>query len=265
MSIMYDLAWSVLIYSFIGWCGEVIFAAIVHRKFVNRGFLNGPFCPIYGVGMTAVLACFNFLPLSDNLIVLFIESAVITTVIEFITGLVLDRVFHQKWWDYTGFPMNIMGYVCPPFSLLWGAGCVAVVKLVNPLFEWLVGLIPLPVGRIMLVIAAVLFAADLTVTVIGLRGLPTVLRRLDEAERLLDRISEEIGERLADGTLDIIERSASLRERSQSAAQHARELIERHKSRTHRRIMRAFPNLDKDHRLKNAYEKLREKLRWEDE
>ena len=91
-----------VIYAFLGWCCEVIFAALKTGKFVNRGFLNGPVCPVYGFGMLLVIGMQVFLlGSSDNIFTLFAGSFVLTSAIEFLTGFVLERVFHDKWWDYS--------------------------------------------------------------------------------------------------------------------------------------------------------------------
>ena len=85
------------VYAFMGWCAEVAFAACKTGKFVNRGFLNGPVCPIYGFGLVAVILALT--PLEDRLFLLFIASMAVTTVLELITGWVLEKAFHMKWWD----------------------------------------------------------------------------------------------------------------------------------------------------------------------
>jgi uncharacterized membrane protein len=95
---LYNAAWIFLVYAFLGWCTEVVFQAAIRGKFINRGFLNGPVCPIYGFGVLAVIGCLT--PLKDNLAVLFFGSVVLTTVLEFITGFVLEKFFCDKWWDY---------------------------------------------------------------------------------------------------------------------------------------------------------------------
>ena len=94
----YDLLWYFTIYSFLGWCSEVIFATVTTGKFVNRGFLNGPVCPIYGFGMSLVLLV--LLPFSDNIPLLFIGGALLTSAIELVGGWALKKFFHTTWWDY---------------------------------------------------------------------------------------------------------------------------------------------------------------------
>lgn len=89
MEYLYNLLFYFMIYSFAGWCGEVIFATVRHGKFVNRGMLHGAYCPIYGFGLIIVIVCLT--PIKDSWLLLFVGSAVLTTVLEFVTALYLIR------------------------------------------------------------------------------------------------------------------------------------------------------------------------------
>ena len=118
MSIYYSILYF-FVYGFLGWCTEVIFAAFKQHRFVNRGFLNGPICPIYGVGVTLVIACLE--AFQSNLLLLYISSVILVTVLEGVTGWAMDKLFHNKWWDYSKLPFNIGGrcmrfhrIFCPP-------------------------------------------------------------------------------------------------------------------------------------------------------
>ena len=101
----FQILWFFFLYGFLGWCTEVAFQAVRQGKFVNRGFVNGPICSIYGFGVLSVLLVLE--PLKDNLLILFLGSVVFTSVLEFLTGWVLEKLFHDKWWDYTNRPLNI--------------------------------------------------------------------------------------------------------------------------------------------------------------
>lgn len=136
----FQILWYFYIYGFLGWCSEVAFAAIAHGKFVNRGFVNGPICSIYGFGVMSVLLVLG--PLKSSLWLLFGGSVLFTSAIEYLTGWVLEKVFHDKWWDYSKRPLNIKGYVCLEFSVLWGIACVFVVDVFQPLVAKVVDLIP---------------------------------------------------------------------------------------------------------------------------
>lgn len=123
-----ELFWYFMGYSFSGWLLEVIYAFKKERRFVNRGFLFGPFCPIYGFGVLSVLLltsvcgfqAFEYGP--GNLLVLFILVALLTTALEFVVGALLMLFFKQRWWDYSDRKMNIKGYICLQFTVCWGLG-----------------------------------------------------------------------------------------------------------------------------------------------
>ena len=97
------------IFSFLGWCMEVFLKLVDEHIFVNRGFLNGPLCPLYGFGVTGVVIIFS--PIKDNVVLLFIGSMVFCTVIEYITGVILEKLFHDTWWDYSDQPLQLCGQI----------------------------------------------------------------------------------------------------------------------------------------------------------
>ncbi len=129
-----------LIYSCTGWCLEVIFAAATTGQLVNRGFLNGPVCPIYGFGMIIVL--FALTPLQDSVLLLYIGGVILPSALELVGGWALYKLYHTRWWDYSDFPFNIGGYICLEFSLLWGVGTLVVMRIVHPVVAGLVDMVP---------------------------------------------------------------------------------------------------------------------------
>ena len=124
------------LYSFFGWLAEVAFSAVSRKKFVNTGFLTGPVCPIYGVGILFILRFLE--PLQNDLFFLFVGSTVVATVLEYATNRFLEGLTGTKWWDYSRFRFHFGGYVCLPFSAFWGAGAVIIVCWINPLVVRLV-------------------------------------------------------------------------------------------------------------------------------
>lgn len=120
-------------YSFVGWVWESFYCSIKDHHFVYRGFLLGPYCPVYGVGVTAVLL---LVPSNaGSLLNLYFNAVVIVTIIEFITSWLLEKLFNMKLWDYTNVPLNIEGRVAVPVSLFWGIGCILLLKIINPIFQ----------------------------------------------------------------------------------------------------------------------------------
>lgn len=286
--LLYDFMWIVLIYGFLGWCGEVAFAAVKHGKFVNRGFLNGPICPIYGFGVLIVTVALD--PIANNIPLLFVGSVVFTSLLEFITGFVLERLFHEKWWDYSNVRFNIKGYICLRFSLLWGAAATLIVLFLHPSVMWLVGKIPVKISIILLCVLFAAFIADLVFTLVGILGLPKRMRAITEVESALRKVSDEIGESVANTVFAAQSAKKTVEDKSgevktafadkndeiKSAIQHKNaelaqslaekrrqldELKEKYAKLTrsrfqHRRIMNAFPNLQNG-KFKSALEKIK--------
>ena len=277
---IYETGLYFFIYAILGWCAEVAFAAVKERKFVNRGFLNGPLCPIYGAGVVTVAVLLE--PFHDRLLLLYLASAVLTTVMEGLTGCALDRLFHHKWWDYTGMPLNIGGYVCLPFSLVWGAACVAIVKVIHPAVEDLVAFLPKLPGMILLLLMCCGLGADLAVTVNGILKWNRQLDALDKIAADLRKLSGYMGENIYENVMDTIELheklDAAVEERKDQAEEHfrqaqerilqAEELKARYRAlaertlRDGRRLVRAFPGIQ-SRRHKELLERIRERIRQE--
>ena len=118
MSGFYQTAWVIFIYSFLGWCAEVVFAACRRGIFVNRGFLNGPVCPIYGFGCVAGYFTYNAIESGalPELIVwqIFLVGFVVSMILEYPTSWALEKLFNARWWDYSNVPLNINGRTSVP-------------------------------------------------------------------------------------------------------------------------------------------------------
>ena len=292
----YHLLWFFFVYAFLGWCAEVGYAATKTGKFVNRGFLNGPWCPVYGFGVVIVLSCLE--PLSGNLPLLFLGSVALTSALEWLTGFALEKLFHQRWWDYSNEPFNLTGYICLRFSLMWGFACLFVVKLLHPTVVLAVDLLPRPLGWVLLAGLCAALGVDLAATVSAIARLNRRLVLLDELAGRIREASDDLGEDLADRVLDAAERGADWKEDWEDLAQRmaqrraqrraalaeglddlredlqdraeasrkqlqewrasAQELLDK-SSRGQRRLLRAFPSLRSvDHRA--ALERLRRRL-----
>ena len=195
----YDIVIYFVLFAIAGYICEVIFAAIVLGKFVNRGFLNGPWCPIYGFGVVIVAICLK--PLSKSLLVLFIGSVLLTSVLEYFTGFILEKVFDQKWWDYSDDKFNLGGYICLKFSLLWGVACTAVVKLVLPAVDAVIRVVPHFVGLIVTGVIVAVMLIDLTATVVTIMGIKKKIRLIDSTVAKLKAGTEDMGGFISKETL----------------------------------------------------------------
>lgn len=196
--------WVFFIYAFLGWCVEVVFHAVSEGKFTNRGFLNGPICPIYGFGVIIVVLCLE--PIKDNLLLLFLGSIVLTTALEFITGFLLEKIFNDKWWDYSREPHNFHGYVCLRFSLTWGLACVLVVDVLYPPIAEFIKFVPETYGVVLLGFFLTLTIFDAAVSLIETFKLKKKLIFLEHTEKGIRRVSDGIGGILANGTLNAVEK-----------------------------------------------------------
>lgn len=259
---LYQAAWIFLIYAFLGWCSEVAFAAVNKGKFVNRGFLNGPVCPIYGFGMLIVVTA--LWGLKENLILLFLGSATLTTALEFVTGFVLERFFHDKWWDYSDMPFNIKGYICLKFTVLWGLAATFIVGAVHRFVYMLIVKMPAVPGIILLSVFAAAFITDFVITVTELAKMPKKLGALLEAEKALRAISDKIGENISDTTIAAKEKGSEIAVENKPKIDELKAEYEKKKQEfsaafekrnfVHRRIVKAFPNL-KNGRYSAVYER----------
>ena len=202
----YQICWYFLIYSFGGWIVEVIFHAVALGKVVNRGFLNGPVCPVYGFGVLSVFAMINTLQSNGyqmNVGMIFLFGIILATVVELIAGWLLDVCFHARWWDYSDKPLNFHGYICLEFSLIWGLAVVLVVKVfqkyvenhtsshADSIFAWIV-----------LAVLYCIYLADFIVTVAVIQGLNKKLTRLDKIRSDMRIISDKISNAVAGTSID---------------------------------------------------------------
>lgn len=207
---LYLTLWIFFVYAFLGWCTEVGYAALRTGRFVNRGFLNGPVCPIYGFGVIIVLWALE--PLAENMLLLFLGSVVLTSALEWLTGLVLEKLFHQRWWDYSNEPFNLGGYICLRFSLAWGLACLLVMEIIHPSVLWLIRHIPHTLGLVLLACFVSVMAVDLTATVRTIARINRSLGQIDELAGRIKALSNDLGENLADRVLDAAEKGADWKE-----------------------------------------------------
>lgn len=184
--IIYLLTYLIL-YSFFGWILESVSKTIAQRKFVNSGFLNGPICPIYGCGAVIMILCLN--SLKDNIFILFIVSFLVLSIWEYIVGLLLEKIFKTKYWDYSHLKFNIKGRVCLKNSIFWGVLGVLFIEYIHPFIESKIVLVPLD---ILIYTNIILYIALIVDTVVS--SIKTI--RLDKAIAKLEEIEDSIKERI---------------------------------------------------------------------
>ena len=218
---LYHILAYFLIYSCIGWCLEVIYAAATTGQLVNRGFLNGPVCPIYGFGMIIVL--FALTPLMHSILLLYIGGVILPSALELVGGWALYKVYHTRWWDYSDFPFNIGGYICLEFCLLWGVGTLVVMKIVHPVIADFVDMIPPLAGLILMCVLYAVYAADVVATAFAASGLAKTLDTMEQLADSIHAVSDAMTELLGTTTLNADQKLDEHRLQLKLAAAEARD------------------------------------------
>lgn len=193
---IYDMIFYFFFYSFCGWLLETAVCSIDQRRFVNRGFLNGPFCPIYGCAVWLIFLL--LVPVRDSLdstatavTVIFLSSALIATIVEYAVSLLMEKLFRARWWDYSHMKFNINGRVNIGISLIWGGLATLLIYLIQPLTEKLASRLQsaLPTTDLVLII---LFSFDIIVSVIIARRIGNKLEQLDKWDRLIHDFKQSV-------------------------------------------------------------------------
>ena len=178
-----------IVYSFIGWVLESIYKSVLQKKFVNSGFLIGPFCPIYGFGAIIMLLALNFL--KEKPIILFIAAFFVLSVWEYMVSLMLEKMFKTKYWDYSHIKFNINGRVCLKNSIYWGILGVLFICCIHPLIENYISLIPNSLLNYIIVILGIAMTVDLFVSVKVIVNFETMVSKINElGENIKDKIKE---------------------------------------------------------------------------
>lgn len=212
---LYNLAFYFFIYGVLGWLVEVIYAFIKHGKYVNRGFLYGPICPIYGVGVVSIYLSIHKLSTvflggqAPTWWMLFIMVTVVTTGLELFTGSFMSYIFHTRWWDYSDRRFNLGGYICLDFTLIWGLAGTLLLQIVHVRIADLVDGIPRSIGNPLLLILMTLFIIDGTSTVRTLIDFRRLLLEMDNIARQYVQIRSNLlmeMSRLKDELTDRVEK-----------------------------------------------------------
>ena len=129
------------LYSFCGWCWEVFLYLVKERRFVNRGFLFGPILPIYGFGAVGILL--TCVPVEGNMALVALVGTIAASLLEYVTGFLMEAIFHVRYWDYSERPLNVNGYICALSAATWAVFSVFIVSVVNPFVKTYIYMIPL--------------------------------------------------------------------------------------------------------------------------
>ena len=191
METFYRLIWLFFCYSFLGWLLETAAAAIRQRKYVDRSFLFGPVCVVYGTAGVVISIALS--DLADSWLFLFLGSAIYATVAEWLAGHWLLKLTGTRWWDYSDRKGNLDGHICLSSSLLWGALGAAAVKWLIPMLGWIGNAIPPPQAQIQLWILLAILALDCLATSLTVAGTLHRMPRVEELSSRLGAISVRLG------------------------------------------------------------------------
>ena len=153
------------IYGFAGWCMEVILKYIQYHRFINRGFLTGPLCPIYGFGAVLItIVIGNLASVESGPFMTFALSFVICGAVEYLTSLILEKIFHARWWDYSQKPMNLHGRIWIGNLVLFGLAGIVIIHFVNPLLYLVLGQVSLRAREIVMSVLLLILVADFVIS-----------------------------------------------------------------------------------------------------
>lgn len=254
---MIVLKWFIwfIIYSIIGWVLETTFCSVAKRRFVNRGFLNGPLCPVYGFG--ALICVFLLYGRADNAIVLLVAGILLNTVLEYLTAVMLEKLFKAKWWDYSEKRFNIKGRVCLRNALMFGALSVMLIKYIHPFVSRITGVLT---DNALIIISLVIFAAILLDLFFTIKHLVNLNSRLEEFQREFNLFlakHKKLKDEIRNALLEKFEQSELYRE-------HVKQRFEVIRLQS-RRLLKAYPklkpvkNFDAWHRFKHRLNEIQAK------
>ena len=228
-----------IIYSFLGWIMESTFRSIKENKIINTGFLKGPFCPIYGFG---AIIMFLFLDQFENKPILLFFIAMITlTIWEYLVGVLLEKIFKTKYWDYSNHKFNLQGRICLINSIYWGVLGVIFVKYIHPCIQGLISKVDIQILYYISSTVTVVFLVDMIASIIKVKNISITLEKIEE-------LNKEIKEKLKEMKILSIETEKTLEENV--TPENIQIIVEKLKRKRNRTISRLYKNV---YRLKKAF------------
>ncbi len=177
---VYLLFW---IFSILGWILEMIYCAIDDKKIVNRGFLIGPYCPIYGFGALVMLL---LTPFKDSAIITFILALLLCSVLEYFTSYLMEKVFKVRWWDYSHESFNINGRICLKNAIAFGALGVLFNKFLEPYFNDFINLLSVDTKNIIAIVILVITIIDILVSLKVMNSIKDIIKKNEKDFKKID-------------------------------------------------------------------------------
>ncbi len=177
-------------YCFVGWCIESAYVSLHQRRLVNRGFMRGPFLPLYGSG--AIMMLVVSMPFQDSLLLVYVAGCIGATVLEYVTGVTMEALFKVRYWDYSNQKFNFQGHICLGTSLSWGLLTILMTQVVHKPVESLVLSIPGMVLTVITLILTVYIACDFALSFKAAMDLRDILTMMDKAKEEMVRIQKRL-------------------------------------------------------------------------
>jgi uncharacterized membrane protein len=236
---LFEILTYFIIYSFLGWVMESIVRSISEKKLINTGFLRGPFCPIYGIG---AIILFLFLDQFENKPVMLFFIAITTlTIWEYLVGVLLEKMFHTKYWDYSNQKFNFQGRICLTNSICWGILGVIFVKYIHPFIQQIVDRVDSNLLYYVISIITVVFLVDMIVSIVKIKNIKVTLEKIEQLNKEIKEKAKEIRK---------LTKEAEKNTEKQTTMENVKNLIEQLKRKRNRIILRLYKNV---YRLKKAF------------
>lgn len=178
------------IYCFIGWCFESTYVSIKQKHWVNRGFLHGPFLPIYGSG--AIMMLFVASPFKDNIFLTFLAGSVGATALEYVTGVVMEAIFKVRYWDYSYKKIQFQGHICLSSTIAWGFFTILLTKFIHKPIDTFVMSLPSMVVSIVTFLITIFFVADSALSIKAALDFRDVLVKLEKVKEEFERVQKRL-------------------------------------------------------------------------
>lgn len=235
--ILFNILTYFVIYSFLGWAMESTVRSVCEKKIINTGFLKGPFCPIYGFGASIIYLFLN--SLGNKPIILFLVSIVVLTLWEYIVGVLLEKVFHTKYWDYSDQKFNLQGRVCLVNSICWGILGVAFVKYIHPFIQGCITKVDRNLLIYIVTIFTIIFIVDMITSIIKMKNIKTTLEKIEN-------LNKEIKEKLKE--IRNLNKEKDLEK--MKTTENIQQIVEKLKKKRNKIILQLYKNV---YRLKKAF------------
>ena len=236
---LFEILTYFMIYSFLGWGMESTVRSISEKKLINTGFLKGPICPIYGIG---AIILFLFLDRFENRpVLLFFIAILLLTIWAYLVGVLLEKMFHTKYWDYSNQKFNFQGRICLVNSICWGILGVVFIKYIHPFIQQIVSKVDSNLLYYVISIVTIIFLVDMIVSIVKVKNIKVTLEKIEELNKEIREKAKEI-KKLAKEAEKNAEKSIS--------TENVQILVNKLKRKRNKIILRLYKNV---YRLKRAF------------